>query len=72
MYLLFLCLLCISLSHGLGFLSRKAGSLLFIDPFFGGVIDRSFLLNCSLGCLYAFWFPHFSLICELIGTETKE
>lgn len=30
------------------------------------------LLKCALGCCYVFWFPQFSLICELNGAEVKQ
>lgn len=52
--------------HGWGLSPGRTDLYFFIDSFFWPQI---FLLNCSLGCPYVFWFLQFSLICELIGTK---
>lgn len=52
-----------------GFIYRQARLLFLYRQLFWSQV---FLLNCSVGCLYAFWFPQFSYTLELIGAEAKE
>lgn len=52
-----------------GFIYRQARLLFLYRQLFWSQV---FLLNCSVGCLYVFWFPQFSHTLELIGAEAKE